>query len=137
MRALGCDQDAAFQFPVQRPRIRSAQTLGARPDEPGYRPAVIPDWGTVRNYTSDIFKKLGVSDRTQAAVAAIRYGLVDLKDTLGLKSGYLYRRCTMSHDWLAKHNLGSENKTHSLDLYASYSFPERDKLTEIPQRYSR
>jgi DNA-binding NarL/FixJ family response regulator len=34
--------------------------------------------GTVRNYTSDIFKKLGVSDRTQAAVAAIRYGLVDL-----------------------------------------------------------
>jgi len=34
--------------------------------------------GTVRNYTSEIFKKLGVSDRTQAAVAAIRYGLVDL-----------------------------------------------------------
>jgi DNA-binding NarL/FixJ family response regulator len=36
--------------------------------------------GTVRNYTSDIFKKLGVSDRTQAAIAAIRYGLVDLED---------------------------------------------------------
>lgn len=34
--------------------------------------------GTVRNYTSEIFKKLGVSDRTQAAVVAIRYGLVDL-----------------------------------------------------------
>lgn len=34
--------------------------------------------GTVRNYTSDIFKKLDVSDRTQAAIAAIRYGLVDL-----------------------------------------------------------
>ncbi|MBN1665841.1 MAG: response regulator transcription factor [Anaerolineales bacterium] len=34
--------------------------------------------GTVRNYTSDIFKKLGVSDRTQAAIAAIRYGLVNL-----------------------------------------------------------
>lgn len=34
--------------------------------------------GTVRNYTSDIFKKLGVSDRTQAAIATIRYGLVDL-----------------------------------------------------------
>lgn len=32
--------------------------------------------GTVRNYTSDIFKKLGVSDRTQAAVLALRYGLV-------------------------------------------------------------
>ncbi len=31
--------------------------------------------GTVRNYTSDIFKKLGVSDRTQAAIMAIRLGL--------------------------------------------------------------
>ena len=36
--------------------------------------------GTVRNYTSDIFKKLGVSDRTQAAIAALRYGLVNLED---------------------------------------------------------
>lgn len=35
--------------------------------------------GTVRNYTSAIFSKLGVSDRTQAAVAALRYGLVDLE----------------------------------------------------------
>jgi DNA-binding NarL/FixJ family response regulator len=34
--------------------------------------------GTIRNYTSEIFKKLGVSDRTQAAIIAIRYGLVDL-----------------------------------------------------------
>jgi DNA-binding NarL/FixJ family response regulator len=34
--------------------------------------------GTVRNYTSEIFKKLGVSDRTQAAIVAIRYGLVDI-----------------------------------------------------------
>jgi DNA-binding NarL/FixJ family response regulator len=36
--------------------------------------------GTVRNYTSELFKKLNVSDRTQAVVAALRYGLVDLKD---------------------------------------------------------
>ena len=36
--------------------------------------------GTVRNYTSEIFKKMGVSDRTQAAVLAIRYGIVDLND---------------------------------------------------------
>lgn len=35
--------------------------------------------GTVRNYTSEIFKKLGVSDRTQAAVLALRFGLVDLE----------------------------------------------------------
>ena len=35
--------------------------------------------GTVRNYTSALFAKLGVSDRTQTAVVALRYGLVDLK----------------------------------------------------------
>jgi DNA-binding NarL/FixJ family response regulator len=35
--------------------------------------------GTVRNYTSEIFKKLGVNDRTQAAVVALRYGLVNIK----------------------------------------------------------
>jgi two-component system, NarL family, response regulator LiaR len=34
--------------------------------------------GTVRNYVSSIFDKLGVSDRTQAAVLALRYGLADL-----------------------------------------------------------
>lgn len=32
--------------------------------------------GTVRNYTSALLKKLGVADRTQAAILAIRYGLV-------------------------------------------------------------
>jgi DNA-binding NarL/FixJ family response regulator len=36
--------------------------------------------GTVRNYVSSIFAKLEVSDRTQAAVLAIRYGLVDFDD---------------------------------------------------------
>lgn len=34
--------------------------------------------GTVRNYTSAIFAKLNVSDRTQAVVIALRLGLVDL-----------------------------------------------------------
>ena len=33
--------------------------------------------GTVRNYTSAIFAKLGVSDRTQAVVVAFQHGLVD------------------------------------------------------------
>ena len=33
--------------------------------------------GTVRNYVSVIFQKLGVSDRTQAAVVAMQRGLVD------------------------------------------------------------
>jgi DNA-binding NarL/FixJ family response regulator len=37
--------------------------------------------GTVRNYVSSIFAKLGVSDRTQAAVIALRYGLADLGKT--------------------------------------------------------
>jgi NarL family two-component system response regulator LiaR len=34
--------------------------------------------GTVRNYVSSIFTKLDVDDRTQAAVIALRHGLVDL-----------------------------------------------------------
>ncbi|MBN1451767.1 MAG: response regulator transcription factor [Anaerolineales bacterium] len=34
--------------------------------------------GTVRNYVSSIFEKLGVADRTQAAILAIRSGLADL-----------------------------------------------------------
>jgi DNA-binding NarL/FixJ family response regulator len=33
--------------------------------------------GTVRNYVSGILEKLGVEDRTQAAVFALRFGLVD------------------------------------------------------------
>ena len=36
--------------------------------------------GTVRNYVSAIFNKLGVSDRTQAAVLALRAGLGDLNE---------------------------------------------------------
>jgi DNA-binding NarL/FixJ family response regulator len=34
--------------------------------------------GTVRNYMSALFSKLGVSDRTQAVVVALREGLVDI-----------------------------------------------------------
>lgn len=34
--------------------------------------------GTVRNYVTSILAKLGVADRTQAAVLALRHGLVDL-----------------------------------------------------------
>ncbi len=36
--------------------------------------------GTIRNYISTILSKLGVHDRTQAAVEAIRYGLIDLNE---------------------------------------------------------
>lgn len=34
--------------------------------------------GTVRNYVSAIFTKLGVADRTQAAIIALRHGLADI-----------------------------------------------------------
>lgn len=36
--------------------------------------------GTVKNYVSDVFAKLDVADRTQAALKALRFGLVDLND---------------------------------------------------------
>lgn len=36
--------------------------------------------GTVRNYTSAIFTKLGVNDRTQAVIVALRFGLVNIHD---------------------------------------------------------
>ncbi len=36
--------------------------------------------GTVRNYTSAIFARLGVSDRTQAVIVALRHGLVQLDE---------------------------------------------------------
>jgi len=31
---------------------------------------------TVKGYVSDLFAKLGVNDRTQAALMAVRFGLV-------------------------------------------------------------
>ncbi len=36
--------------------------------------------GTVRNYVSAVLAKLDVADRTQAAVLALRHGLVDLRE---------------------------------------------------------
>lgn len=36
--------------------------------------------GTVRNYVSGILQKLGVSDRTQAAIVAVQRGLVDSQE---------------------------------------------------------
>ena len=36
--------------------------------------------GTVRNYVSSILSKLDVDDRTQAAILAIRHGLVSNED---------------------------------------------------------
>ena len=36
--------------------------------------------GTVRNYASALFTRIGVTDRTQAAIAALRYGIISLDD---------------------------------------------------------
>ncbi len=36
--------------------------------------------GTVKNYVSSILEKLGVGDRTQAAILAVRHGLADLSE---------------------------------------------------------
>ena len=36
--------------------------------------------GTIRNYASALFNRLGVTDRTQAAIAALRYGIISLED---------------------------------------------------------
>lgn len=36
--------------------------------------------GTVRNYASALFTRIGVTDRTQAAIAALRYGIIGLDD---------------------------------------------------------
>jgi len=36
--------------------------------------------GTVRNYASAMFTRIGVTDRTQAAIAALRFGIISLDD---------------------------------------------------------
>jgi DNA-binding NarL/FixJ family response regulator len=44
--------------------------------------------GTVRNYVSTILQKLGVEDRTQAAVVALQRGLISNSDLQpGISSG--------------------------------------------------
>ena len=36
--------------------------------------------GTIRNYASALFNRIGVQDRTQAAIAALRYGIISLDE---------------------------------------------------------
>ena len=58
--------------------ILKLMTHGLHYDEIARR--VFLSEGTVRNYASAIFTKLGVSDRMQAVVLAIRFGLVSARD---------------------------------------------------------
>lgn len=67
--------------PEITPREKEILTLIAR----GYSNADIAaelylSEGTVRNYASALFARMGVSDRTQAAIAALRYGIIGLDD---------------------------------------------------------
>ena len=44
-------------------------------------------WGTVKNHISHIYEKLGVSDRAQAVLRALRLGLIDLDSYTGRDNG--------------------------------------------------
>jgi DNA-binding NarL/FixJ family response regulator len=60
------------------PRERDVLRLLARGmSNPDIATTLFLTEGTVRNYVSSIFSKLDVSDRTQAAVIALRHGLAD------------------------------------------------------------
>ena len=60
------------------PRERDVLRLLARGmSNPDIATTLFLTEGTVRNYVSSIFSKLEVSDRTQAAVIALRHGLAD------------------------------------------------------------
>ena len=67
--------------PVIRPRERQILLLIAR----GLSNADIAaelylSEGTIRNYASALFNRIGVQDRTQAAIAALRYGIISLDE---------------------------------------------------------
>ncbi len=67
--------------PDIRPREKQILTLIAK----GYSNADIArelylSEGTVRNYASALFTRLDVTDRTQAAIVALRYGIISLDD---------------------------------------------------------
>ncbi len=68
-------------LPDIRPREKQILTLIAR----GFSNADIAgelylSEGTVRNYTSALFSRMGVTDRTQAAIAALRCGIITLEE---------------------------------------------------------
>ncbi len=81
MAAGTITRPAASSAPQITPREKQILTLIAR----GYSNADIAaelylSEGTVRNYASALFTRIGVTDRTQAAIAALRYGIIGLED---------------------------------------------------------
>ena len=81
MAAGTMPRPAASSAPDIRPREKQILVLIAR----GLSNADIAaelylSEGTVRNYASALFSRIGVTDRTQAAIAALRYGIISLDD---------------------------------------------------------
>ena len=70
--------DAPLAAPVQRARAGRAAPAGSGLTNTEIAARLFLSEGTVRNYVSAIFTKLGVSDRTQAAILALRAGLAEL-----------------------------------------------------------
>ena len=75
-RHPGPDPQLAAQFSERELDVLRLLAVGLTNTEIARR--LFLSEGTVRNYVSAIFGKLGVSERTQAAVIALRGGLADL-----------------------------------------------------------
>ena len=75
-RHPGPDPQLAAQFSERELDVLRLLAVGLTNTEIAKR--LFLSEGTVRNYVSAIFGKLGVSERTQAAVIALRSGLADL-----------------------------------------------------------
>jgi DNA-binding NarL/FixJ family response regulator len=75
-RHPGPDPQLASQFSERELDVLRLLAVGLTNTEIARR--LFLSEGTVRNYVSAIFGKLGVSERTQAAVIALRGGLADL-----------------------------------------------------------
>jgi len=75
-RHPGPDPQLAAQFSERELDVLRLLAVGLTNTEIAKR--LFLSEGTVRNYVSAIFGKLGVSERTQAAVIALRGGLADL-----------------------------------------------------------
>jgi DNA-binding NarL/FixJ family response regulator len=75
-RPPGPDAQLAAQFSERELDVLRLLAVGLTNTEIARR--LFLSEGTVRNYVSAIFGKLGVSERTQAAVIALRGGLADL-----------------------------------------------------------
>jgi DNA-binding NarL/FixJ family response regulator len=73
-------RSAPTQFHLSERELELLRLLACGLSNPEIARQLYLTEGTVRNYTSELFRKLAVSDRTQAVVAALRFGLISLDD---------------------------------------------------------